>query len=157
MPIGTQNASLLDSRSYDEDADATFATLELFEEDRIAAPDTATLPDNDLRSELDLKRRVAAIYRTCAEQYPCRFSWARPDLFTTMLGRDLRSDAHALLRVLEQCGAWNPANDAKLAALIVFVQQTHPNAKVLVFTQFADTVRYLADQLVAQVSNPLLA
>ncbi len=45
-----------------------------------------------------------------------------------------------------QCGQWNPDKDAKLTALFRLLAQVHPQDKVLVFTQFADTVRYLAGQ-----------
>lgn len=150
IPIGTQEASLLDSRTYDEDADAAFASTELFEDDGEPTPDDDALLDGELRGEKDFKRRAAAIYRVYADQYPRRFTWVRPELFVKTLARDLRKDAQGLLRVLELCGTWNPANDTKLQALLELLQQTHSHTKVLVFTQFADTVRYLAEQLQKQ-------
>ena len=41
----------------------------------------------------------------------------------------------------------HPDHDAKLQALYALVTRTHPSEKVLVFTQFADTARYLAAEL----------
>jgi hypothetical protein len=51
------------------------------------------------------------------------------------------------MRVLEHCGDWEPNKDAKLSALADLLTKSHPNEKVLVFTQFADTVAYLTKQL----------
>jgi len=49
--------------------------------------------------------------------------------------------------VLTIAGTWDPDRDAKLLALIDLLQNRHTNEKVLIFTQFADTVKYLAYQL----------
>jgi superfamily II DNA or RNA helicase len=149
IPIGTQDAGLLDNRIYDEDADAALATISPFEDDDEAPATADERTDGALRSEADFKRRAAAIYAEYAGAYRRRFTWVRPELFGKPLARDLRKDAQDLLRVLQQCGGWNTAADAKLAALVELLQQTHPHEKVLVFTQFADTVRYLAEQLPA--------
>jgi ERCC4-related helicase len=43
-----------------------------------------------------------------------------------------------------------PVEDGKLVALVDLLQQQHPTDKVLIFTQFADTARYLATALQAQ-------
>src|SRR5262249_53161163 len=79
-----------------------------------------------------------------------RFRWLRADLFVPSLGKDLSSDATSLFKVLEHCGDWDSKADAKLNALFALLTQQHPNDKVLVFTQFADTVRYLETQLRAR-------
>ena len=49
--------------------------------------------------------------------------------------------------MLRRCGEWDPAKDTKLEALHTLLTKKHPDEKVLVFTQFADTVRYLETQL----------
>src|SRR5262249_23630023 len=60
---------------------------------------------------------------------------------------DLQKDARALLKILRAGGTWDAGEDAKLVALLHLLQEQHPNDKVLIFTQFADTARYLAHQL----------
>ena len=70
-------------------------------------------------------------------------------MFINALAEDLRSDASSLLAVLTACGDWEPEADAKLQALVDLISQRHPREKLLVFTQFADTARYLKSQLVA--------
>ena len=57
------------------------------------------------------------------------------------------SGAHKLLTLLKQGGIWQAQHDQKLSALMNLLNQRHPSEKVLIFTQFADTVRYLTDQL----------
>ncbi len=44
-------------------------------------------------------------------------------------------------------GTWDPEKDAKLNALEALLTETHRDDKVLVFTQFADTVQYLTNAL----------
>ena len=49
--------------------------------------------------------------------------------------------------MIQLCGDWNVAEDTKLDALSHLVSEQHPYEKVLVFSQFADTIRYLHDDL----------
>ena len=63
------------------------------------------------------------------------------------LGKHLAADAQSLIQILKKVGTWNPEKDAKLNALEKLLTQTHPDDKVLVFTQFADTVHYLKNTL----------
>ena len=76
-----------------------------------------------------------------------RFKWLRPSLFADALVEDLRADAKSLMNVLEVAGPWDAARDAKLHALAELVTKKHPNAKMLIFSQFADTVEFLEAQL----------
>ena len=71
----------------------------------------------------------------------------RADLFKNSLENELQSDADALQAILTDYGAWDPAKDAKLDALNSLLTETFPDQKVLVFSQFADTVDYLESQL----------
>jgi len=152
LPLGTQNADLLDARGTDEDEEATLPST--LEED-IDAKD-ATVPlevvgtFTTLRSEADYRRRAAEVYREYAKQYGKRFKWLRPTLFNAHLKKNLMQDAQHLLQILTTCGRWEAARDAKLAALVALLRQQHPQEKVLIFTQFADTVYYLTAQLKAR-------
>ncbi len=155
LPIGTQDAGLLDTRISDEDADS----LEIFDnidstddsgdDDAEAAPVNGNGLGSGNWTEQALRERAAAAYVLYEDQYHRRFKWLPASLFTKALADDLRADAAALLNVLRDSGPWLPARDEKLKALLHLVQQMHPSDKVLVFTQFADTVNYLAAQLKA--------
>jgi superfamily II DNA or RNA helicase len=171
LPIGTLDAGSLDTSVYDEDSDDACAISDLFEEDNLNPPSP---PCQGGTSEEDSKpplirgglegfpfrsgprtddafrKRAAEIYAEYSAHYKKRFKWLRPSLFVKSLARDLVNDATALLLVLHKCGEWEASKDAKLVALLELLTQTHPTEKVLVFTQFADTVRYLEAQLKAQ-------
>jgi len=145
IPIGTQDAEFLDARTYDEDADA--ATPGLFEEDEENNGSSDSPSPEPLTREEDFRLRAEEIYKGFVIQYKNRFKWLRPLLFGKALKTDLLSDARDLIKVLENCRRWDASKDAKLNALVQLIAQKHPDDKVLVFTQFADTVRYLTSQL----------
>ncbi len=77
--------------------------------------------------------------------------------FVKVLGNDLMADATDLRGLLVQFGEWKPEDDAKLGALHQLLMGEHTNQKVLLFTQFADTVRYLDSQLKARGVTSLAA
>lgn len=145
LPIGTQDMGLLDTRISDEDNDL----WEELEDDDDNAPDPE-LPIAETLTESDYKSRAAEIYELYAGQYRRRFRWLPSRLFVEGLAKDLRSDAKRLIKVLHAAGPWDPREDEKLAALENLLQKEHPHQKVLIFTQFADTVRYLETQLRAR-------
>ncbi len=88
---------------------------------------------------IDDMARVKAVYEQYASQYKKRFKWIRPGLFKPTLAEHLAQDTQTLTELLRLQGQWDPAHDQKLLALRRLVNQTHAKAKVLVFTQFADT------------------
>ena len=148
LPIGTQDSGLLDAGNYDEDIDDENAGAELFEENDDAEREPSIR--RDLRTDADFKKRAAEVFEQYATKFKSRFKWLRSDLFVPSLGTDLNADAISLLNVLRRCGDWRPETDAKLEALFALLANQHPDKKVIVFTQFADTVRYLEAQLQAR-------
>jgi superfamily II DNA or RNA helicase len=146
LPLGTQESELLDGRVSDEDTEATLP-LEEEEEQNGAQVESGLIA---LDTEEDYRRRAAEVYADYAGRYRRRFKWLRATLFVDEFQQHLLADSRALLAVLRTCGAWDAARDAKLNALAALLTQTHPHEKVLVFTQFADTVRYLTEQLKAR-------
>lgn len=150
LPIGTQDASLLDARSTDADRDL-FAP-EKDEDNGHQEPDVPRL-----HTEADFRRRAAEVYGQYAGALKRRFRWLRADRFLPQLASDLRADSTSLLAILQQCGAWDPDRDAKLKTLLRLITHEHQGKKLIVFTQFADTVHYLATQLQARGVSRLAA
>ena len=145
LPIGTQDAALLDEVGNDEDEDS------LLSQDWESSEETTEAVDEEnIDPQQSFTQRAAAIYRLYREQYSRRFKWIRANLFRPELQQHLLEDAAALMGILQLAGKWNPSSDAKLGALVELLQQQHPTDKVLIFTQFADTARYLAKALRAQ-------
>ncbi len=143
LPIGSQDAGFLDTRITDEDADK--CTRSFFEDD-----ENGDEVERILRTEVDFKQRAEEVYKDYEKQFKNRFDWIRPHLFINVLRTDLLNDAKKLLKILEKCYRWDPERDAKLDELCKLIIKKHPDEKVLVFTQFADTVRYLDEQLQAR-------
>lgn len=142
LPIGTQDMGLLDSNINDADTD-----LFDVEADANNNEDDPGIKTSGLRTDDQFKKRAAEVYQAYATKYKRRFKWLRANLFDESLAKDLWHDAKLLMKVLNDCGAWEPASDQKLKALIELVAVQHPTEKVLIFTQFADTVDYLEDRL----------
>ena len=143
LPIGTTDAGLLDPQSFDADPDG--AAGDIFEEEDGADGEVQT--QHVLRTEEDFRRHAAQVYDAYRERYRRRFRWLSPRHFDETLRQALVSDARTLREMLERFGEWIPSRDAKLAALQKILVDKHPCEKVLVFTQFADTVQYLERQL----------
>jgi superfamily II DNA or RNA helicase len=152
VPIGTQDAAMLDTAVSDADKD--FARLE--ENDANTGEAVADAEAASAATTLDAYRvRAAQLYEVYRTQFYTRFDWLDPKLFRTDLAKALRGDAEALLAILNQAGKWQPEADAKLAALEDLLKKKHPQEKVLIFTQFADTAVYLGEQLNARGVNDL--
>lgn len=132
LPIGTQDADLLD----DEDIESEGLIGETPREPR------------PLMTAADFKKRAAEVYSVYQKQGGKRFKWLRGSLFGESLAVDLKSDVKRLLDVLNRSGEWDPKRDTKLAVLHDLLVRKHPKDKVIVFSQFADTVDYLAEELV---------
>ncbi|MGA1357856.1 MAG: helicase-related protein, partial [Prochlorothrix sp.] len=161
LPVGTQDAVLLDGVNNDEDEDSLLGQ-DWAEDPQPLAP-SLSLEEGEPESltplsplgreaggESNFAQRAAEIYRLYQEQYPRRFKWIRANLFGPELQQHLQQDATALMGILQSAGVWKPSADAKLGTLVALLQQQHPTDKVLIFTQFADTANYLAKVLKEQ-------
>jgi hypothetical protein len=100
-------------------------------------------------------QQAAKLYEMYRDEYADRFDWLDARFFCAELAEALRSDSQVLLQVLKDAGEWHPEKDAKLQALYDLLMREHGDAKVLVFTQFADTARYLYEQLRKRGVEPI--
>ena len=144
VPLGTQDAEMLDSRFTDEDADQAKGLLFDPGDDE---QDEEVQDTGGVWTADGFEARAAKVYAEYQGRYKRRFKWLRSDLFRHSLESELRADSNALLGLLQIYGAWDPHHDAKLEALHALLTETFPDQKVLVFSQFADTVYYLEAQL----------
>lgn len=137
LPVGVLDAGLLDLERVDEDADG----LEGDQEDLLDGLIGEVAEEDALPADM---ARAKAVYDQYAKDYKKRFKWVRPGLFKASLAEDLARDTRTLTELLASQGDWAAENDHKWQALRRLLVQTHGKSKVLVFTQFADTARYLA-------------
>ena len=141
LPIGSLDAWILDQETQDEDSDSDYVALQ-------ADADDGEFTAQDAREQdADYAKRAQAAYDLFAGAYRRRFKWLRSSLFSPALRRELLADIRRLSQVMRHCGTWDARQDTKLEALQRLVSQQHPSEKVLVFSQFADTIRYLDTEL----------
>ncbi|MBW1640053.1 NgoFVII family restriction endonuclease [Microbacterium resistens] len=124
LPLGTLLDVMLTSSESDDDAEEDFEGVE---------PPT----------EGSGQRAYEALRATA----PKSVRWIRPSVFTPQLLDDLRVDTETLLGLLDEYGTWTTANDSKLAAVTELLTKTHPDEKVLIFTEYKDTANYVAEAL----------
>jgi hypothetical protein len=130
------------TRAEDHDSDST-----LFGVDETAETEPTEITANSLA---DMAEAGAAGYHTLKTEHARNFDWLRPDVFVEDLAQHLEQDAQRLFSILELVGRWQPEQDYKLAELQKLLAKKHPAQKILIFSQFADTVSYLAEQLQAR-------
>lgn len=141
LPIGTLDVGVLDVSVNDEDQDLW---------DAAETDDDATDPSANvdrLVTDADFQAKAAEIYQAYAKKYRRRFKWLQSHLFEESLAKDLRRDSKSLMKILSDAGPWDADRDPKLFALLKLLQETHPRQKILLFSQFADTVDYLYAEL----------
>lgn len=137
LPIGQQDAAILDTRLHD------FGDGELdLEDEEEALPPLGQWDESHYRSE------AAAIYAAISSHQTRRYKWLRTDVFKRTLVQDLRADSEALRELLAETGEIPTKQDYKLQALIDLLRGAEQGEKYLLFTQFADTALYLKDALV---------
>jgi len=144
LPLGTQDAGLLDTRLNDEDTDQFNFVDDPNEDETI--PEMLNGGDGktvSLRSKAEFSKRAKEVYELYQNAYKSRFKWLSARLFKKDLEKDLSNDAEFLLQILNTAGAWDWKKDDKFNALYELIAKKHKNDKVLVFTQFADTVHYI--------------
>ena len=150
IPIGTQDAAMLDTAISDNDDEIPVndeVADEQTNDDEQRALDSIQPAQDNLATYAARAAEVYDIYQT---QFRRRFKWLDAKFFQSSLKKALKSDAQALAGIVKQASVWRPERDAKLAELHKLLASTYPDDKVLIFTQFADTAHYLTGQLKAR-------
>ncbi len=137
LPIGSQSFEFIDDDSNVSDNDQeSFIDIE---EDNETEP---TLSEG-------LYKRANEAYELYQNKYKTRFKWIDSKFFKPTLKEHLIKDNKALEEIIKKVGEWQSENDEKLKELINLISDKHKNDKVLIFTQYADTAKYLYEQLQA--------
>jgi len=149
LPLGTLDSEFYDSLTNDEDSDALAAaqTLIDYTENNDNGDNCPEQTGIEQFSDDWFRRNAEQIYKAYSTRYKKRFKWIRSELFTDDLKSDLLSDAARLTELLKTSGEWDPQKDTKLKKLRELIAKKHPKEKIIIFSQFADTVRYLHSQL----------
>jgi superfamily II DNA or RNA helicase len=129
LPIGSQETQVMDE--FLEENDEDLKELGLI----------------NIYHELEYYAKGAAsIYKTM-EAHPGKFKWISPRFFKSDLKRKLLKDAELIMQILEIGKKWDATQDKQIDAFEKLCMKKHKGQKILVFTQFADTARYLETEL----------
>ena len=121
-----------------------------------AASMNTSIKDADLEigevsiNDLNYRNLSAQIYWQYRTRFANKFKWIRSNLFDSRLATELREDVEQLEEILNLCPVWRDADDRKLAQLLRLLTVQHRTEKVLIFSQFADTVNFLIKQIQAR-------
>ena len=127
IPIGSQDPGKIDPAFVDAE-----------EDEGIIETTTESIESMMTRAE--------ELYKQYREKLT-GFDWLPSRFFKKELKNALLYDAKILHSILETSGDWNPSKDNKLLALYKLISERHPSSKLLIFTQFADTAKYLFQHL----------
>ena len=104
--------------------------------------------DFNIFTEDDYKRIAKKYYDSFSNDSNDKFRWLSTNFFNVKtLRNELKEDNEALLKIASLVPQWDFQNDRKLSALEKLLKEQHPNEKVLIFTQFADTADYITNEL----------
>lgn len=106
-----------------------------------------TVTDEDLEEDEEMGGSLESRYRELQRRLPSSTKWLGTKVFKSTLKKDLLRDNRIIAELLDRFGAWDPAKDSKVNALIDMLRDNHPSDKVLVFTEYADTAGYVAQAL----------
>jgi hypothetical protein len=139
LPLGVLDSGVLDADRVDEDIEGLQGEPEDLLDGLVDEADEVDAPKS--------YPQAGAVYAQYASQYKRRFKWIASRFFKPNLQEHLEADTRRLRELLRDYGPWSAGEDRKLGTLIELVRQRHADQKVLIFTQFADTARYLAREL----------
>lgn len=128
LPIGKQETAIIDDYLFsDEENDNDFKNILNTEEEYISCAEQV----------------YTELFKKCQKQY----NWIRSEFFTSKLKEDLENDNKLLFEIININSSWDPFNDRKLLALLNLCNTTHPDKKILIFSQYSDTADYIYKNL----------
>lgn len=128
LPIGRQENESIDEFLEENDADSLDKGIRQIKTDDKTLMKDAELAYDRIKDDKKL-------------------TWINPDYFTKELADSLHHDSKILLEVLNIAKYWDPKSDKKLKSLEQLCKVKHPKEKILIFSQFADTINYLEEEL----------
>ena len=143
VPIGT-----LDDRAYliSDDDSGIVEDSESSDEQNDLVSATSWAKDYTQEQWATL---AANTYARLQGSSPRGLRWARHELFKAHdFSNDVSEDLNVLQRIVNEFGDWDPAHDSKLLALADRINALGPDEKLLVFSEYKDTIDYVYKHLV---------
>lgn len=134
LPIRDEN-TLPDDYIDDNDVN------NIFDNDDEAATDDLLIPTDPQW----YRQRAMAHYQLLCDKG--NVQWIDSRFFKPSLKKALIADNQLLLQMINLCGRWDAEHDEKLGELEQLLTHKHPHEKVVIFTQYSDTAKYIRRQL----------
>jgi hypothetical protein len=145
IPIGTIADKNYVDGSGDEDIEFDLAEL----------PDGGAGLDGSWAKDVSMDQwnvRAKSSYDALTVNLPKGLKLVRPETFNKKsLLADLSADNKTLQDIINAHGAWEPANDSKLNKLAELIGSLGPSEKLLVFSEYADSIDYVEKHLRARM------
>ena len=143
LPLGT-----LDDKAYQSESDLNDDGNEAEWEEREGS---SAVPATWARgySQEQWQELASTKYETLQSNSPRGLRWGPVDWFDSeRFADELRGDLEKLQELVDEHGEWDPEHDTKIQALADLVKSLGPDEKLLVFSEYKDTVDYIHRHLV---------
>jgi len=98
--------------------------------------------------------KAKAAYESLVAKKPKKLRWARKSLFdSSALIKDLESDASDLQGIIDAHGDWDANKDSKIRALADMISNLPKGEKLLVFSEYSDSIAYVHSHLTRLLPN----
>jgi len=141
LPIGDES-SFTDNLLEDEDIEN-----EIFEDNNVSLIKKMDETNFSFSSSLEDYLSVARQYYNSISGNSNNVKWLNSSYFKRTLKQTLLKDCELLLEIIARCGKWDTDKDEKLNTLFQLITQKHKSEKIIVFTQYSDTAKYIYSQL----------
>lgn len=144
LPIGNQDVST--TEFFFDETDFEFEFLNEEDENDSDNCNTLSFGLHNYSTEW-YKEKSKEIYNLFSRKYASRFDWINPKLFQQTLKQSLLDDSNSLINILTKYGFWDSSRDSKLTQLHKLMNSVHPEDKLLIFSQYSDSIYYLKKEL----------
>jgi len=133
LPIGKQETATIDDYLFSDEENSALAKI--------------------MDTEEEYMQNAESFYLELIKKHKKQYEWIRSIFFTNNLKEDLMNDNELLLKIININKKWKPENDRKLSALKELCNTFHPNEKLLIFSQYSDTVEYIYKNLKGKING----
>ena len=143
LPIGDEN-TLPDDFMEDEDTNGVFGFIDHIDE----GEEDGNSKGTELFIPTDMtyyEQKAKTHYELLMQKN--NVSWLDSKYFKRTLKQYLNKDCQTIIKMIQLCGQWKAREDQKLKELQKLITQTYPQEKIVLFTQYSDTAKYLCRQL----------
>ncbi len=147
VPIG----AIADKYYVDESADEDIHFDEIGVAEEVSSSDGSWARG---LSESDWTKRAKSAYEALTSSKPKDLKLLRANAFDqSELLKNVNEDNQTLQKIIDTHGEWYPENDSKLNKLAELIESLEDDQKLLVFSEYADSISYLEKHLKSRLPD----